>query len=65
MTPASNIKLFTSAASLIPFGREHVFETAILKSKNNIILVGGADPDLSLKVIVSFSRSSFKGSKTN
>ena len=55
MTPASNIKLFTSAASLHYLGREHVFETAILKSKNNIILVGGADPALSLKVIDSLA----------
>ena len=55
MTPASNIKLFTSAASLHYLGREHVFETAILKSKNNIILVGGADPDLSLKMIDSLA----------
>ncbi len=55
MTPASNVKLFTSAASLHYLGREHVFETAILKSKNNIILVGGADPELSLKVIDSLA----------
>ena len=43
------------AASLHYLGREHVFETAILKSKNNIILVGGADPDLSLKMIDSLA----------
>tara|TARA_Y100001980_G_C14533654_1_gene309921 strand:- start:417 stop:1814 length:1398 start_codon:yes stop_codon:yes gene_type:complete len=55
MTPASNVKLFTSAASLHYLGREHVFETAILKSKSNIILVGGADPELSLKVIDSLA----------
>ena len=55
MTPASNVKLFTSAASLHYLGREHVFETAILESKNNIILVGGADPELSLKVIDSLA----------
>ena len=55
MTPASNIKLFTSAASLYYLGREHVFETAILKSKKNIILVGGADPELSLQVVDSLA----------
>ena len=55
MTPASNIKLFTSAAGLHYLGREHVFKTAILRSKNNIILVGGADPELSLKVIDSLA----------
>ena len=32
MTPASNVKLLTSAASLHYLGREHVFKTTILKT---------------------------------
>ena len=55
MTPASNVKLLTSAASLHYLGREHVFDTTILKNKDNIILVGGADPELSLQVIDSLA----------
>ena len=55
MTPASNVKLLTSAASLHYLGKEHVFETTILKNKDNIILVGGADPELSLQVIDSLA----------
>ena len=55
MTPASNVKLLTSAASLHYLGGEHVFETTILKNKENIILVGGADPELSLQVIDSLA----------
>ena len=55
MTPASNIKLFTSAASLHYMKKEHVFETTILKQKNNIILIGGGDPELSLQVIDSLT----------
>ena len=55
MTPASNVKLLTSAASLHYLGGEHVFETTILKNKENIILIGGADPELSLQVIDSLA----------
>ena len=55
MIPASNIKLFTSAASLHYLDKKHVFKTAILEKGNNIILVGGADPELSLDVIDSLS----------
>ena len=55
MTPASNIKLLTSAASLHYLGKEHVFETTILKNKDNIILIGGADPELSFQVIDSLA----------
>ncbi len=55
MTPASNVKLLTSAASLHYLGEEHEFETTILKSKDNIILIGGADPELSFQVIDSLA----------
>ena len=55
MTPASNVKLLTSAASLHYLGKEHVFETTILKNKDNIILIGGADPELSFQVIDSLA----------
>ena len=55
MIPASNIKLFTAAASLHYFNKEHLFKTAILEKGNNIILVGGGDAELSLAVIDSLS----------
>ena len=55
MIPASNIKLFTAAASLHYFNKEHLFKTAILEKGNNIILVGGGDVELSLAVIDSLS----------
>ena len=55
LIPASNIKLFTAAAGLHYFNKEHVFETAILEKGNNIILVGGGDVELSLAVIDSLS----------
>ena len=55
MTPASNVKLLTSAASLHYLGKEHIFETTILKNKDNIILIGGADPELSFQVIDSLA----------
>ena len=56
MIPASNVKLLTSAASLHYLGEEHVFETAILKRKDNLMLIGGADPSLSVDVLDSLAK---------
>ena len=55
MIPASNVKLITSAASLHYLGEEHVFETSILKRKDNLMLLGGADPSLSVDVLDSLA----------
>ena len=54
-TPASNIKLFTLATALHYLGENHVFKTQVFKYKNNLILKGSGDPDLSVKELDSLA----------
>ena len=59
LMPASTNKLYTCAATLHYLGNNYRFTTKVLKRKNNLILKGGGDPDLtidqldSLAIIVS------------
>jgi len=56
LMPASNNKLYTCAAALYYLGSNHVFTTSIGRKKNNLILIGGGDPDLSIKNLDSLAR---------
>ena len=59
LMPASTNKLYTCAAALHYLSNGHTFTTRVLKKKNNLVLKGGGDPDLtidqldSLAIIVS------------
>lgn len=44
MIPASNMKLFTTAAALARFGPEYQFETFLVKRGEDLIIIGGGDP---------------------
>ena len=55
LMPASTNKLYTSAAALHFLGKNHHFETNVLSKKNNLILKGGGDPDLSIKQLDSLA----------
>jgi D-alanyl-D-alanine carboxypeptidase/D-alanyl-D-alanine-endopeptidase (penicillin-binding protein 4) len=51
MTPASNMKLLTTALALETFGPEHRFETKVLEAPSgDVVLAGGADPTLSGRI---------------
>jgi D-alanyl-D-alanine carboxypeptidase/D-alanyl-D-alanine-endopeptidase (penicillin-binding protein 4) len=51
MTPASNMKLLTTALALKTFGAEHRFETrVVLTGSGDLVLVGGADPSISGRI---------------
>jgi D-alanyl-D-alanine carboxypeptidase/D-alanyl-D-alanine-endopeptidase (penicillin-binding protein 4) len=58
--PASNLKLFTTAAALVRLGPEYRFRTRVISAsdadadgvlRGDITLVGGGDPDLSPRVL--------------
>jgi len=55
LLPASNQKLLTSAASLYYLGENKVFQTSVLKKNRNIILLAGADSELSIDKLDSIS----------
>ena len=55
LMPASTNKLYTCAASLHYLGKNHRFKTQVLARKNNLILRGGADPDLTIDKLDSLS----------
>ncbi|WP_425543458.1 D-alanyl-D-alanine carboxypeptidase/D-alanyl-D-alanine endopeptidase [Streptomyces luteireticuli] len=46
VTPASTIKLVTSAAALAALGGDHRIETTVMLGSEGIVLVGGGDPTL-------------------
>ena len=50
--PASNQKLFSSAYVLSKYKLDHNLKTTLFKNKNNYLLVGQGDPDLSYSDIV-------------
>ena len=64
LMPASTNKLYTSAAALHFLGKNHHFETNVLSKKNNLILKGGGDPDLSIKQLDSLALEISKKHKT-
>ena len=53
--PASTNKLYTCAAALHYLGNNHTFKTRVLKNKNNLVLKGGGDPDLSIDQLDSLA----------
>ena len=55
LMPASNNKLYTSAAALVYLGADYTFETSIYQNEKNIYLVGGGDPDFSLDKLDSLA----------
>ena len=51
-TPASTMKLLTSAAALATLGPEHTFTTKVVTDgRNRIVLVGGGDPHLASRPV--------------
>jgi len=56
LMPASNNKLYTSAAAIVNLGSDYTFETSIYNGNNNLYLVGGGDPDFSLEQLDSLAR---------
>jgi D-alanyl-D-alanine carboxypeptidase/D-alanyl-D-alanine-endopeptidase (penicillin-binding protein 4) len=44
VTPASTLKLLTSAAALEVLGPDHRFGTTVVRSGRQVVLVGGGDP---------------------
>jgi len=55
LMPASTNKLYTCAAALHYLGNNHTFKTRVLKNKNNLVLKGGGDPDLSIDQLDSLA----------
>lgn len=55
LIPASNNKLYTSAAALVYLGTDYTFETSIYQNEKNIYLVGDGDPDFSLDKLDSLA----------
>ena len=54
--PASNNKLFTCIASLALIDTGYTFSTSVYQGKNNIFLVAGGDPDLTLEELDSLAK---------
>jgi len=54
--PASNTKLYTGISALALLDTGYTFTTSIFQKNNNIYLVGGGDPDLSLNSLDSIAR---------
>jgi len=57
LMPASNNKLYTSAAALAQLGSDYTFETSVFQENNNLYLVGGGDPDFSLDQLDSLAQT--------
>ncbi|MBH1934933.1 D-alanyl-D-alanine carboxypeptidase/D-alanyl-D-alanine-endopeptidase [Streptomyces sp. AV19] len=55
-TPASTIKLATSAAALAALGGDHRIETTVMLGDDGIVLVGGGDPTLTAHPAASGER---------
>ena len=55
LMPASTNKLYTCAAALHYLGNNHTFKTRVLKNKNNLVLKGGGDPDLTINQLDSLA----------
>ncbi|MGK5636937.1 D-alanyl-D-alanine carboxypeptidase/D-alanyl-D-alanine endopeptidase [Streptomyces sp. URMC 126] len=49
VTPASTVKLATSAAALSALGPDHRIETSVTLGADGIVLVGGGDPTLTAR----------------
>ena len=58
LLPASNNKLYTCAAAIDRLGADHVFTTTVLRNKENLILKGGGDPDLTIDRLDSLAKIS-------
>lgn len=56
VTPASTIKLVTSAAALAALGGDHRIETPVMLGDDGIVLVGGGDPTLTARPAASGER---------
>ena len=55
LMPASTNKLYTCAAALHFLEKDHQFRTDVFSDTKNLILKGGADPDLSIKELDSLA----------
>lgn len=51
MIPASNMKLFTTAAALARFGPEYQFETFLVRCGHDLLIIGTGDPSTGDDVI--------------
>ena len=56
LTPASNVKIFTSGAALMSLGLNYKFETIIFSKGNNLFIKGNGDPSLSLDNLDSLAK---------
>ncbi|WP_171166503.1 D-alanyl-D-alanine carboxypeptidase/D-alanyl-D-alanine-endopeptidase [Streptomyces sp. I05A-00742] len=56
VTPASTVKLVTSAAALSALGADHRIETTVTLGTDGIVLVGGGDPTLTARPAPSGER---------
>ena len=54
--PASNTKLYTCISALALLDTGYTFTTSIFQENNNLYLVGGGDPDLTLNSLDSLAR---------
>ena len=55
MLPASNMKIYTSAAALQVLGTDHAFETSFILEGDRLWVVGGGDPGLGDPVVLEES----------
>ena len=55
MMPASNMKIFTSAAALQVLGTDHTFATSFILEGDRLWVVGGGDPGLGDPVVLEES----------
>ena len=55
MTPASNLKLITAAASLHFLGTNYSYKTYVGHKDKDLILIGNGDPTLSIQTLDSLS----------
>ena len=54
--PASNTKLYTCISALALLDTGYTFTTSVFQENNNLYLVGGGDPDLTLNSLDSLAR---------
>ena len=55
--PASNNKIYTCAAAIHYLGKGYQFETNIVHNSNNLYIIGGGDPDLTIMDLDSLAEA--------
>ena len=57
LMPASNNKIYTCAAAIHYLGKGYQFETNIVQNSNNLYIIGGGDPDLTIMDLDSLAEA--------